>query len=413
MPILFHDYETKSTLDLRAVGAWRYASAATTDVWCCTYAVDDGPIQLWVPGDPVPPEFIEAARNPDWITSAFGDHFERLITQHIMGRRYGWPLVPIEQRRCSQAAALVLALPAKLKDVARVLELEQQKDDSGHRVMMQMARPRRPHQDEDPEGVYWFDDAERREQLYSYCKQDVATERDLYRRIGELSGEEQVLWQLDSTINDRGIYIDGELLDAAIKITETASDEINSELRTTTEGAVETVHQTARLIAWLADHDCVVTDIQKGTLKRALTRKNLSPAVRRIIELRLEGAHAAASKLVTMCDWRNGDGRARGVFRYHGASTGRWTSFGIQLQNLKRPLVEDLGAAIELVASGDLAHLRQHYPQPMSVVGDITRALICAAPGHRLIAADFSGIESRVTAWVSGQRPVGQVRPHR
>jgi hypothetical protein len=71
---------------------------------------------------------------------------------------------------------------------------------------------------------------------------------------------------------------------------------------------------------------------------------------------------------------------------------------------LKRPLVEDLGAAIDLVASGDLAHLRQHYPQPMSVVGDITRALICAAPGHRLIAADFSGIESRVTAWVSGQQ---------
>jgi hypothetical protein len=40
----------------------------------------------------------------------------------------------------------------------------------------------------------------------------------------------------------------------------------------------------------------------------------------------------------------------------------------------------------------------------MSVVGDITRALISAAPGHRLIAADFSGIESRLTAWISGQQ---------
>jgi DNA polymerase len=30
--------------------------------------------------------------------------------------------------------------------------------------------------------------------------------------------------------------------------------------------------------------------------------------------------------------------------------------------------------------------------------------MICAPPGHRLIAADFSGIESRVTAWLSRQQ---------
>ena len=40
----------------------------------------------------------------------------------------------------------------------------------------------------------------------------------------------------------------------------------------------------------------------------------------------------------------------------------------------------------------------------MAVIGDIARAVISAAPGHRLIAADLSGIESRITAWVSGQQ---------
>jgi putative DNA primase/helicase len=143
---------------------------------------------------------------------------------------------------------------------------------------------------------------------------------------------------------------------------------------------------------------------QKGTLKKALTRKNLSPAARRVIELRLDGAHAAAAKLLTMRNWLAADGRVHNTLRFHGASTGRWTSFGIQLQNLKRPVTEDLGAAIEAVATGDLKQLRRLSPQPMSVVGDITRALICAQPGHRLIAADLSGVESRVTAWVSGQQ---------
>ena len=75
----FRDYETHSSLDLIEGGPWKYASGADTDVWCCVFAVDDEPIKLWVPGDPVPAEFIEAARNPDWLVSAFNDGFERQI----------------------------------------------------------------------------------------------------------------------------------------------------------------------------------------------------------------------------------------------------------------------------------------------------------------------------------------------
>jgi hypothetical protein len=41
---------------------------------------------------------------------------------------------------------------------------------------------------------------------------------------------------------------------------------------------------------------------------------------------------------------------------------------------------------------------------PLEAIGDIARAMICAAPGHRLMIADFSGIESRVLAWISGQQ---------
>ena len=45
------------------------------------------PVQLWIPGDPVPPEFIEAARNPAWIVVAHDDQFETAIEQHLLAPR--------------------------------------------------------------------------------------------------------------------------------------------------------------------------------------------------------------------------------------------------------------------------------------------------------------------------------------
>src|SRR5262249_36925970 len=74
------------------------------------YCVDEGPVELWLPGNPTPDQFTEAANNPDWLVTAFNDAFERLVEAHIMAPRHGWPLVPIERHRCLQAATLARAL---------------------------------------------------------------------------------------------------------------------------------------------------------------------------------------------------------------------------------------------------------------------------------------------------------------
>ena len=63
---------------------------------------------------------------------------------------------------------------------------------------------------------------------------------------------------------------------------------------------------------------------------------------------------------------------------------------GYQPQNLKRPEVEDLDAAIAAVMTGDYALMKQLYPKPLSVVGDCSRAMITAADDHELIGADLS-----------------------
>jgi len=73
----------------------------------------------------------------------------------------------------------------------------------------------------------------------------------------------------------------------------------------------------------------------------------------RVLELRLGGAQAAVKKIDALLA-RAGDGdRVRGAFRYHGAATGRWAGEGFQPQNLKRPVVGDLDAAIAAVSTGD------------------------------------------------------------
>ena len=71
--VLHRDIETRSTISLKKVGAHKYATDATTEVVCVAYAVDDQPVQLWLPGDLVPPEFIEAAGNPSWLVCAHND----------------------------------------------------------------------------------------------------------------------------------------------------------------------------------------------------------------------------------------------------------------------------------------------------------------------------------------------------
>jgi DNA polymerase bacteriophage-type len=384
--ILHHDFETRSHVNLKATGAYRYAADPTTEVTCCAYAVDSEPTQLWTPGDPVPSEFIEAAANPNWTAVAHNDAFERAIAQHVLGPRHGFPTIPIERRRCSMAATLAAALPGKLERVGEALSLPFQKDKEGAKLMLRMSRPL--------PGGGWIDDPASRERLYLYCRRDVEAERALFRALPPLTDAEQALWALDSKINERGFHTDGALLDAADRVVTAAEDALQAEFRGLT--GLDSTNQTARLITWLAEHGCEVTDVQKGTLKHALRRKGLMPEARRAIELRLELAHASAAKVEALLAWRGADSRVRGTLIYHGAATGRWTGRGPQPQNFRR----DSEGADEKIAAimngGALA-------SPVEAVGDIARAMIVAAPGYRLMVADFSGVESRVLAWISGQ----------
>jgi DNA polymerase bacteriophage-type len=400
--VLHRDFEVRSRVRLSLVGAHRYAADPSTEILCAGFAVDDQPVQLWKAGDAVPAPFLEAAANSNWIVAAHNDAFESSIEEHLLHPHYSWPLIPIERHRCTMAMSLACGLPARLSAVADALELGNRKDRAGERLMHQTSKPRRPHKDENPDQVCSFDDQNRLDRLYSYCKQDVDVERELFERLPLLPPAEQALWELSCRINSRGFRVDRSFAEAARKIAQAAAPEIDQELTEITGGAVSGINQIARLTAWLHTQGCAVEKLDKRTIEKLLATE-LPGQVQRALELRLGGAQAAVKKIDALLARAGDDDHVRGAFRYHGAATGRWAGEGFQPQNLKRPVVDDLDAAIAAVSTGDYEHVKKLYPRPLAVLGDCSRSLICAAPGHMLIGADFSSIESRVLAWIAGE----------
>jgi DNA polymerase len=262
---------------------------------------------------------------------------------------------------------------------------------------------RRPRKGEDPEGRCGLEDETRLQRLYQYACKDAEIEREAYQQLWPLPPEEQQVWLVDLIINARGFFVDRQLAEAARAIAQAAAQQLDTELAQLTGGTVTSIHQVARLKAWLAQQGCSATALDKAAIEKLLAADDLPISVRRALELRQDGAQAAVKKIDAVLSRSDRDSRIRGALRYHGASTGRWSGNGVQPQNLKRPRIEDVDAAVTAVATGDYGHVRRLYPNPLAVIGDITRSMICAAPGHHLIGADFSSIESRDLAWISDE----------
>src|ERR1700757_4111974 len=89
---VFHrDAEPRSRVDLNKVGAHRYTTDTSTEFLWRAWAVNGGPVSIWLPSDPIPPEAFEAAHNPNWKVAAHGDPFETANEENILAPRYGWP----------------------------------------------------------------------------------------------------------------------------------------------------------------------------------------------------------------------------------------------------------------------------------------------------------------------------------
>jgi DNA polymerase bacteriophage-type len=401
LPPAHLDFETRSKLDVRKVGALRYAEDPSTTILCLTFKIGNLK-RLWKSGDPAPEELLSHIRLGG-VIKAHNALFETAIWHYVCHKRYGWPSVNPRQWRCVAAKAAANSLPRALNKAGKALGLSIQKDDDGKRVMLKLSKPRKPTQN-DPS--IWHNNAEDFATLYAYNDTDVLAEESLDHALPDLNAFEQELWFLDQKINKRGVTIDVPTVRICVDMIDRLKARYNARISEATSGEVTAGTQTARILKWLTANGVDVADTQAPTLKPLLSGQSLSSKVRTVIAGRLAVSKTSTAKYRTMLDVVCADGKIKDILMYHGANTGRWSGKFVQFQNIPRGMIKDMEEAIELVQMEDLDLIECFYPEPMDFLSWCLRGMIIPDEGKELVVCDYSAIEARVLPWLASEEAI-------
>jgi DNA polymerase len=406
------DFETRSTVDLRKAGVYRYAIHPTTGIWMLSWRYSDWPVQQWRPSLPFPQLLIDhVASGGEFV--AHNAAFERLIWNVVLPRYVpGLPKLTIRQMHCTMARAYAIALPGPLELLTPIVMPGASKDMEGHALMKKMAKPRKIEMDG---RIVWWDAPELVDRLGIYCDLDIEAESGVDERLPQLSPIERQIWELDQTINDRGVRIDRRLVTRAIDLVDVAKAAADKRMAAITDGAVTSVGQTKRIVDFVRGRGVPCDSLKKGGHDEIMAIADLidEPKARAVVELRRDGYKSSTAKLPAMLACASEtDDRMRGLLAYHATTTGRWAGRLVQPQNFPRVDADrDLPtvlAIIELLLSREpieTVHeiLTALYGEVMPWMAKMLRACLIARDGHELVGGDLSNIEGRVNAWMAGE----------
>ena len=410
------DLETKSDIDIAKSGVYRYADSPYFDILLFAYSVDDAPVQVvdLACGEQLPEEILNALTDDRIQKHAFNASFERVCLSVWLHRNYperfvfyGSPedacgnyLSP-NAWRCTMVAAAYLGLPLSLAGVGAVLQLQQQKMSEGKALIRHFCIPY-DHVNGVPQFHAPTDAPEKWNIFRAYNQRDVETEQAIEQKIARFPVPEFV-WQeyvLDQSINDRGIQLDLQLVQQAIRMDTLTKDKLLHQLKNLTN--LDNPNSVQQMKQWLAEHGLELESLGKKEVQEQL--KTAPPDLQAVLLLRQQVSKSSVKKYQAMQNAVCSDGRARGMFQFYGANrTGREAGRIIQLQNLPQNHLPDLEDARELVKSGDLEAVELLYEDVPDTLSQLIRTAFIPKSGYKFLVADFSAIEARVIAWLAGE----------
>ena len=416
MQKLMIDLETKSDVDITKAGVYRYADSPYFDILLFAYSVDDAPVQVvdLACGEHLPEEILNALTDDRIQKHAFNASFERVCLSVWLRRNYPERFVSYgspedacgnylnpKAWRCTMVAAAYLGLPLSLAGVGAVLQLQQQKMSEGKALIRYFCVPY-----DHVNGIPVFHapaDAPKKWSVFrAYNQRDVETEQAIEQKIARFPVPEFVWreYDLDQTVNDRGIQLDLQLVQQAIRMDSLTKDKLLHQLKDLTD--LDNPNSVQQMKQWLAEHGLELESLGKKEVQEQL--KNASPDLRTVLLLRQQVSKSSVKKYQAMQNAVCSDGRARGMFQFYGANrTGREAGRIIQLQNLPQNHLPDLEDARKLVKSGDLEAVELLYEDVPDTLSQLIRTAFVPKPGYKFLVADFSAIEARVIAWLAGE----------
>lgn len=407
MRTLSIDIETYSPLDLRQHGVYAYAAHPEFEILLFGYAFDDDPVQVidLAQGEKLPQELQNALYDPEILKTAFNASFERTCLSAFLGS-----VTPPEQWSCTAVWARELGLPATLESVGIVLGLpeDKQKLKTGKALIRYFSIPCKPTKTNGMRTRNLPQHDPERWQLYKeYNAGDVVAERAIRKKLANypILPSEQILWEHDQRINDRGVGVDLVFAEQAIRMDEVIKARLLDSARALT--GLDNPKSTAQLKGWIED--------TAGITVESLNKKSIAGVradadhedVDRMLDIRAGLAKTSTEKYKAMQRTACEDHRIRGLTQFYGASrTGRWAGRLVQMQNLPQNKMpdRDLDIARQLVRAGDLTTMELLFDDISGTLSQLIRTAFIPRKGHRFIVADFSAIEARVIAWLSGEQ---------
>jgi len=398
--ILSLDLETYSDVDLIKCGVYAYADSPNFEILLCAYSFDEEETQIidMARGEKLTGEIVEAITDPYIIKTAFNANFERICLSKYLKMQ----LSP-KSWVCTAVQSSMLALPLSLEGVGEVLGLKVQKMKAGKDLIRYFCFPCKPTKVNGGRIRNLPDNAPEKWELFkTYCIRDVDVEKQIREKLKKfpIPELEIELYQLDQEINDRGILVDRELVQQAVACDLLHKDIVTHKAYGLT--GLANPNSVSQLKGWLADKGMTVGSLAKEAVKDLIEKTD--GEVMELLKLRLLMAKTSVKKYEAIERSVCSDGRVHGLLQFYGANrTGRWAGRLVQVQNLPQNHIKDLELARSLVRAGRFEDLELFYDSTPNVLSELIRTAFVPKEGHRFIVADFSAIEARVLAWLSGE----------